>query len=342
MTMKPWLLAALLLLPACSDQDADNEGGATDPVALVELGSAQVKAVAQRTRLYGQVEIDGLNRRAVVAPVEAILVRIEAPAGSSVKAGDVLAHLALAPTSRIEISKVTNEVRAAKQALARAQRLRKTGLASDADVEAALAASKNADDTLAVLLAQSHALTLRAPATGQVVTFAASPGDLIPAGGRVVTLIEASTKRARFGLDPALVRALERGQTILIEHGDGADTFTSVISTIDPVVDPATHLASLYTTLPPDAALSPGQPLSARVTIRAARQATVVPYAALLDDGGQPFVFLVKDGVAHRRDVATGVSDGTIVAVTGDIQAGDQVVIAGGTALEDGMKVRTQ
>ena len=67
-----------------------------------------------------------------------------------------------------------------------------------------------------------------------------------------------------------------------------------------------------------------------------------IPYAALLDDGGQPFVYVVQAGIAHRRDVTTGAAEGDRIAVTSGVKAGDLVVTQGGTALEDGMKVRTR
>ncbi|PTS90786.1 efflux RND transporter periplasmic adaptor subunit, partial [Sphingomonas sp. HMWF008] len=64
--------------------------------------------------------------------------------------------------------------------------------------------------------------------------------------------------------------------------------------------------------------------------------------AALLDDGGQAYVYVVTGGVAHRRDITVGAPRGDRVAVSGAVLAGEAVVVAGGTAVEDGMKVRTK
>ena len=74
----------------------------------------------------------------------------------------------------------------------------------------------------------------------------------------------------------------------------------------------------------------------------AAASGLTIPYAALLDDGGQPFVYVAKDGVAHRHDVETGPATGDRIAIIKGISVNDQVVTQGGTALEDGMKVRTK
>ncbi len=50
----------------------------------------------------------------------------------------------------------------------------------------------------------------------------------------------------------------------------------------------------------------------------------------------------MKDGVAHRRDVRVGPTDARQAALLSGVRAGEQVVVAGGTALEDGLKVRTR
>ena len=67
-----------------------------------------------------------------------------------------------------------------------------------------------------------------------------------------------------------------------------------------------------------------------------------IPYAALLDDGGQPYVYIIEKGVAKRVDVAVGPRMGDKVSVAKGLNADQRVAIDGVTALEDGMKVRTK
>ena len=51
-------------------------------------------------------------------------------------------------------------------------------------------------------------------------------------------------------------------------------------------------------------------------------------------------MFVVEKGVARRRDVVIATEGEDGVALTRGVNPGEQVVTAGGTALEDGMKVR--
>jgi multidrug efflux pump subunit AcrA (membrane-fusion protein) len=60
----------------------------------------------------------------------------------------------------------------------------------------------------------------------------------------------------------------------------------------------------------------------------------------LLDDGGKPYVFVVSNDAAHRVDIVPGNTAGDQITVLQGLVAGNRVVIEGGTALEDGMKVR--
>ena len=46
--------------------------------------------------------------------------------------------------------------------------------------------------------------------------------------------------------------------------------------------------------------------------------------------------------MAHRHDVTVGAANDKRVAITKGVSTGDKVVTAGGTGVEDGMKVRTK
>ncbi len=114
------------------------------------------------------------------------------------------------------------------------------------------------------------------------------------------------------------------------------------ILSVDPVVDAQTRLASVFASVPPGSRIGAGATLTAHLPLAAGGGGIIIPYDALLDDAGQPYVFVVKGGVAHRRDVTIGAAGGDRIAIRKGVSPGDLVVTAGGTALEDGMKVRTK
>jgi membrane fusion protein (multidrug efflux system) len=126
----------------------------------------------------------------------------------------------------------------------------------------------------------------------------------------------------------------------MIAPAAGGAPIASQILSVSPVADAQTKLAAVFASIPPDAGLNAGIALTGSLALNATTEALSVPYAALLDDGGQPFVFVVADNVAHRHDVVTGVVGSERIAIIKGLSAGDQVVTQGGTAVDDGMKVR--
>ena len=338
--MKRWVLGVPLLLAACSGGGGEDK--AADPVALVTLGRVEPGGLADEVTLYGAAEPGPGGRLSLVAPVEATVAAIDAPVGTRLVAGQAVARLAASPTTRVDLAKAVSDDRLSDAALARAIRLRNDGLASNADVETARAAADAADAVRGSLAGRAGRLTLRAPGDAIVETIVPSVGDLVAPGAPVATIARQTDLRARFGIDPSLARSLRLGAPLRILANGGGPPVDARVLAVDPVIDPQTRLSSVFARLSGRIGIGAGQTLTARIAIAAGGQGLSIPYAALLDDGGQAYVFVVAGGVAHRRDIATGPSSGDRIMVTGGVGPGEQVVVAGGTALEDGMKVRTR
>lgn len=338
--MKIVWIASAGLLAGCSPSSTDEP--AAKPVALVTIAPATASSVAETLTIYGVADSGSAGQRALPAPVEAIVSTIVAPVGTHVERGQVVAQLRPSPTARLDLVRATTDANAADTAFARAKRLRADGLVGNAEVETARAAAAAADATRASLSGRSGALTLVAPIAGTVSAVPSSPGDLVAPGTTVATIIIGGNSRARFGVDPQVANRIRPGAPVIIRRAAGGPEFTTSVASIDRAVDPQTRLSSLYATIPRGAEIGNGEPLRADLTIGGGGAAVSVPYAALLDDGGQPYVFVVERGVANRRDVAIGPTMAGRVVVSKGVKLGDRVVLQGGTAVEDGMKVRTR
>lgn len=338
---KLWIAASCLFVAACSG-GADEGGNAAEPVALVTLARVEQAALAPQTMIYGAAEPGPMGKLSLAAPGEGVLVAIDAPVGTHVVQGQVVARLTPSPTTRVDLAKAATDAQAANAALARARRLRADGLASNADVETAAAAAKSANTLRDSLSSRAGAMTLRAPAAGVVDTVSGAVGDLVQPGAIVASVSRSGNLRVRFGVDPGAARALKPGMPLAIAAGSGRPPLTVPIQSIDPIADPQTRLYSVFSTVPAASGITVGETLTATVGTAQATATPTIPYAALLDDAGQPFVYVVRGDTAHRRDVTPGALAGDRVAVTKGLKPGEAVVTEGGTALEDGMKVRTK
>jgi RND family efflux transporter MFP subunit len=336
---KNLILGLALVATACSSAD---DTATPEPVALVKLAPVSQGGAAQQLTVYGAAEPGPAGKMSLVAPAEAKVIAIDAPVGSKVGQGQVVVRLAASPTTRSDAAKAAADAAAADKALARATRLRADGLVSDADVETARAAAVAANALRASFASRAGGLTLRAPAGGNVETIVVAPGDLLQAGAAVATITRAGDARVRFGVDPDAAQTIRPGMALAIAGNGARAPLTVVIDSVSPTVDPATKLAGVFARIPASSGIVAGETLTATIDVAAGSNALTIPYAALLDDGGQPYVYVVAGGVAHRRDLAIRPSSGNRVTIVKGLHAGDQVVIEGATALEDGMKVRTK
>jgi HlyD family secretion protein len=53
----------------------------------------------------------------------------------------------------------------------------------------------------------------------------------------------------------------------------------------------------------------------------------------------EPYVYLVGDGVAHKRTVKTGITEGENIEIAEGLKAGETIVVNGMNYLIDGTKV---
>ncbi|MEH7500728.1 efflux RND transporter periplasmic adaptor subunit [Neobacillus drentensis] len=69
------------------------------------------------------------------------------------------------------------------------------------------------------------------------------------------------------------------------------------------------------------------------------KTAMVLPLDALFDDGDKPYVYLIKDGKAHKQNVKTGITSGKKIEILEGVSKGDQVIVNGPDNIKDGLEV---
>lgn len=86
----------------------------------------------------------------------------------------------------------------------------------------------------------------------------------------------------------------------------------------------------IYELRNPDRRLAIGQAVSLRIFASAATERVTVPEAAIVDDAGQPVVYVQVGGESfERHPVRLGNREGGFVQIEGDIEPGERVVTRG-------------
>jgi len=123
--------------------------------------------------------------------------------------------------------------------------------------------------------------------------------------------------------------------------------FRAAIDVISPVVDSTTGAFSIRVRVINDdeqaGVLRPGMFVRARILTEEERPALMVPKSAVLNEGTTSVVFVVRDSVAHRVVLQTGLEERDFIEAQNrgedGLQPGDQVIVSGQQGLRDNTPV---
>ena len=203
--------------------------------------------------------------------------------------------------------------------------------------ELAQAELKTAQQRAATYAGGSGGIALKSPIAGTVVAVNASPGAAVTEGQTVVHVaaLEKLWLEARVP-ENALSRIRVPGGAFF--QLDGAPGATVLVAgenarliAFGGMVDKETRTVPAILEFDnPDGRLRAGMTFQARLYTGNAVTGMAVPASALVDDGGQPVVFVQKEGESfERRIVQLGPRDGDWVAIRSGVTAGDRVVTRG-------------
>lgn len=272
--------------------------------------------------------------------------------GDAVKAGQVLVRLdpAIAAAQAQQAEAAVEEAIAALQ-IAQSDLRRSVELArSDAvarqtleqrqsaarQAEARLLSARARRDEAAARLEQT---TIEAPTDGIVSRRSILPGAVVQPGQEMFRLIRDGRVELAARVPELDLAGIAPGQPVRVTHGERV--IEGLVRLIAPVIAGDTRLGLVYVTLPADSGLRPGMFARAEFT-PAAAPGLAVPQEAVVFRDGRAVVFVVTPDGEHvqQRAVATGARREGLVEVTGGLQEGERIVVAGAGFLADGDMVR--
>lgn len=370
------LFIALIFVSACSDRtranpDASNPGSDQSKVS-VQVATAQQKDLVRRITLPGTLV--ALNEATIYGKVAGYLRSIRVDKGDRVRRGQVLAVLEIP-----EMVKETDQAKAAyQQALADLSRAkaeadlqaatfgryqevhrkdpdaiskqeldqyRSKNEVAQADVELAKAKVNTARANMERLAALQQYSEISAPFSGVVTARFVDPGALIQAATSsnqpVLTLQDLDTIRVYVSVPEVDVPFVRVGTpATLTTAAYPGKVFKAAVTRFAEALEPATRTMKAEIDIENrDHSLRPGMYADVTLEIQTIHGAVVVPSSALTMEGAQKFVWVVRQGTAHRIHVETGLDNGAEIQIRSGVSKEEQVVTAGKDGLSEGKLV---
>jgi membrane fusion protein, multidrug efflux system len=232
----------------------------------------------------------------------------------------------------------------AQTSLARLERLRGAGGASEEEVDRARAERDIAQAQIARTEAIIAKKTIRAPFRARVGITDVHPGQYLNEGTQLTTLqgVEGAA-HVDFTVSQQVGAQLRLGQQIGVLVGEATPIAGRIVA-VDSRVDPATRTTMVRATIAGSSVPAPGSSVRVLVPAGATIDAVVIPVSAVRRGPGGDHVFVIAlDSVgklrAHERPVRAGpVLDDEIVILDG-LKAGEQVAASGSFKLRESVLV---
>ncbi len=343
-------LAVLAVLPVASVFSGASAQQPDAPPPVVVVASASTEMMSETVTIPGSVV--SRNDAEIAAEVSGV-VDMVAEIGAVIEKDGVIAKIdaellqleadrAAAAVKRLEarVAFLNNEVERFEALAGKGSGTRQR--LDQARSERDMARQDLAEARVALQRAKydvAHA-DVKAPFPGRLVTRLVQPGEFIERGSAVARLVDVNELEVTAQIPVGSVAQLKEGDTVSIE-GPGR-TVPATVRALVPVGDQVSRAAEIRAALDEPVWLV-GTAVKVATPTEQPRQVLAVPRdAVLLRPEGQAIFRIGAGDVAELVPVKTGLANGKLVEVAGNLNPGDRVVVRGGETLQPGQKVQVQ
>jgi membrane fusion protein (multidrug efflux system) len=330
----------------------------------VEIETVSTGSIEETIELTGWIKANQIVDIASKVPgrVESLSaisdkgVSVNVEEGVEVKKGQQLAlidhdvYLAEVAAARANVQAAEVEVADAEREKKRMTALYEGGSATEQNKDKAETAAEMASAGLSSAKANLELAeinlresTIISPINGIVTAKHIDVGNLIRAGDRIVTIADMKTVKVIVAAAEKYSGQIFIGIPVEIKvDALPAKVFTAKVHSVYPALDEETHTIQIEIRMDNDKLLlKPG--MFARVTLITERKDDVVVIPRDVVLGGridEPYVYVVEDGIAHKRLVKIGIRQADSYEITDGLKADETLVVNGMDYLMDGMKVK--
>lgn len=314
--------------------------------------------------LHALGTVTSKNTVVVKSRVDGLLEKILFKEGQMVKAGQLLAQIDPKPfqialnQAQAQLMKDKSLLENAKRDAARYQDLLAKNSISRQTADTQFALVKQYEATVAADQAQVDNARINlgycrivAPISGRVGLRAVDAGNMVhqsDANG-IVNIVQLEPITAVFSIPedklPQVQAAMKGNAKVPVNALDKAQNTTlskGYLLTTDNQIDPATGTIKAKAEFAnADQALFPNQFVNVDVLVNVAKNALVVPVAAIQQGREGDFVYVAQpDNTVKLAKVTAGPQDDEVVTITKGLEAGQVVVVDGSGKLKDGSKIK--
>jgi RND family efflux transporter MFP subunit len=187
--------------------------------------------------------------------------------------------------------------------------------------------------------------TIESPISGVVSLKYVDEGAFVNPSSPLFKVVDISEVEITGGVADRHYPKLAVGKTAAEVEVDAypGETFNGSVTRVRPELDKVTRTVAVTIRVSNEALkLKPGMYARIKLILDERKNVLLVSDDALMNSQGQQQVFVVNDGIIHRRPVKIGLEESVNNEVIEGLALGDIVVVKGQQLLREGMKVEAQ
>ncbi|MGH8019704.1 MAG: efflux RND transporter periplasmic adaptor subunit [Opitutaceae bacterium] len=318
---------------------AEAAAPAVAPGVPVEVERASIGPIASFLSYNSTLEVE---TAVVVFPeVGGLVEKILVEEGDRVKAGQPLLQLEH-DELEVDLRESEVELKQLEQSFARTKELFERGLVNRQEFDTAtfdLTAARLQLERAKLLVEQA---TVRAPVDGVITERFVQPGARVGASAELFGLMSLDDMIARVYVPGRHLTTVREDQEVyLTSEFLPGKTYRGWVKRISPIVDAASGTFKVTVGIRPGEEIPPpGLFVNVRIVTDRREAAVLVPKRAVLYEGGERYIFVVRDGKAFKLRLEAGYDEGNFVEAVSGVTDGEPIVVLGQNGLKDEAPVR--
>jgi RND family efflux transporter MFP subunit len=319
----------------------------TDQSSLVT--TLQLKDTLFKHYLEIQGDVDTDKNIVIYPEYSGILKSISVKEGDQVRAGQILARIDDGGLSS-QLAQIETQLSLAKTTFERQERLWKQKIGSEIQFLEAKSNFESVQNSAKQLRAQLAKTIVRAPFSGTIDQVIADEGQVVnPGQNALFRLVNLDEMYITAEVPESYLGKINKGTEVQIQFAALDKSIAGSIDQVANYINPNNRSFEVKINLPASTqGIKPNQIATLKINDYTAQNAIVIPQSILQENAaGEHIAYVFKPiennkGVAHKREVKTGLTYDNKIEIKAGLKAGEIIIIEGARSMRDQQKVKTK
>jgi membrane fusion protein (multidrug efflux system) len=354
-------IPALLLLAACSEKPKDKT------TELADLKKQQADINSKITALQSampaqdsskstdisilkisetkfthyvdiQGKVDAKDNVTAYPQTPGVITNIYVKPGQHVSKGQVLVQLDN-KVMKENILQAQSQASLAKTLFDRQKNLWDQKIGTEVQFLQAQTQMQSAQKQVDALRQQGDLYRITSPISGTIDQMDLKLGQVAQPGATGIRIVNADVLKVKADVPESYAARVNQGDNVKIIIPDGNDSLVAKLTFAAKAIDPTSRSFAIEIALPARKTLRPNMTAVIKIADYNNSKAIVIPLNAVQKSEQGDYVYVNDNGTAKRKNIKVGSSYGSQAEILSGLTAGDQLITAGASDLNDGDKV---